>query len=65
MVVFSQPDVLRACEGGDFNHKNSYEEPHFNYTKNCHTKHGTATFASPLLADALRPPIVSRCYLSI
>jgi hypothetical protein len=42
-------NVLRLGEGGDFNHKTSYEEPHFNYTKNCHTKHCTATFAKPLL----------------
>gem|GEM_PF-3993511 len=26
-------------EGGDFYHKWSYEEPHFNYTQNFHTKH--------------------------
>jgi hypothetical protein len=44
---------LRLGEGGDFSHKTPYEEPHYNYTKNCHTKHLTATFAKPLLADAL------------
>jgi len=51
--VIVAANVLRACEGGDFNHKISYEEPQFNYTINCHTKHVTATFASPLLPDAL------------
>ena len=29
----------RLGEGGDFYHQTSYEEPHFNYTKKCHTKH--------------------------
>jgi hypothetical protein len=30
---------LRLGEGGDFNHKTSYEAQHFKSTKNCHTKH--------------------------
>ena len=25
-------------EGGDFNHKTSYEAPNFKFMKNCHTK---------------------------
>jgi len=25
-------------EGGDFEHKTSFEAPNYNYTKNCHTK---------------------------
>jgi hypothetical protein len=44
---------LRLGEGGDLNHKTSYEEPNYNYTKNCHTKHRTATFAKPLLPAGL------------
>jgi hypothetical protein len=35
-------------EGGDFRHKLSYEAPKFKFTKNCPTKHCTATFAKPL-----------------
>jgi hypothetical protein len=36
-------------EGGDFTHQLSYEAPKFKFTKNCHTKRCTATFAKPLL----------------
>jgi len=36
-------------EGGDFTHQLSYEAPKFKFTKNCHTKHYTATFAKPVL----------------
>ncbi len=32
-----------------FNHKTSYKEPHFKFRKNCHTKHWTVTFESPML----------------
>jgi len=42
-------NVWRLGEGGDFKHKTSHKEPHFNYTKNRHTKHCSATFAKPLL----------------
>jgi hypothetical protein len=45
--------VLALGEGGDFHHKTSYEAPNFKFSKNCHTKHLTATFAKRLLADAL------------
>ena len=38
-LSFKRPNVLRLGEGGDFHHKVLCEEPHFNYTKNCHTKH--------------------------
>jgi hypothetical protein len=30
---------MRLDEGGDYNHKTSHEEPNFNDTKNCYTKH--------------------------
>jgi hypothetical protein len=42
-------NVPGLCEGGDFYHKISYEAPNFKFTKNCHTKHYTATFAKPVL----------------
>jgi hypothetical protein len=40
-------------EGGDFYHKCSFEARMFKFTKNCHTKHSTATFAKPVLSAAL------------
>jgi hypothetical protein len=41
---------LQLAEGGDFQHKLSYEELKFIYPQNCPTKHETATFGKVLLA---------------
>jgi hypothetical protein len=52
-------------KGGDFYHYTSTEALHFNYTKNCHTKHCTPAFAKMLLADALPSTVSLNGYLSI
>ena len=52
-------NVFGLGEGGDFYHWISYEAPHYNYTKNCHTKHCTATFAKPMLADGVLSSVSS------
>jgi len=41
---------LQLAEGGDFQHKLSYEALKFIYPQNCPTKHVTATFGKVLLA---------------
>jgi hypothetical protein len=41
---------FRLGEGGDFHHRPSCEALNFKFTKNCYTKHLTATFAKPVLA---------------
>jgi hypothetical protein len=41
---------MRLGEGSDFTIELSYEAHSFKFTKNCHTKYETATFAKPLLA---------------
>jgi hypothetical protein len=43
------PNVLQLAEGGDFQHKLSYEALKFIHLKNCPTKHETATFGKVLL----------------
>ena len=43
-------NVLQLAEGGDFQHKFSYEALKFIYPQNCPTKHETATFGKVLLA---------------
>jgi hypothetical protein len=43
-------NVLQLAEGGDFQHKPSYEALKFTYPQNCPTKHETATFGKVLLA---------------
>ena len=42
-------NVLQLAEGGDFQHKISYEELKFIYPQNCPTKNETATFGKVLL----------------
>ncbi|MBK9566087.1 MAG: hypothetical protein IPO37_13180 [Saprospiraceae bacterium] len=42
-------NVLALGEGGDFQHKTSYEAPNCKFSQNWHTKHLTATFAKRLL----------------
>jgi hypothetical protein len=32
-------NVLALGDGGDFQHKTSYEAPNFKFSENCHTKH--------------------------
>ena len=52
MAIFSSSigyNGLPLAAGGDYNHKTSYEVPHFNYTKNCYTKHSIATCGKRLL----------------
>ena len=37
------------CEGADFMHKRSIEEPNYKFSKKFHTKHLTRSLAKPLL----------------
>ncbi len=50
---------LQLAEGGDFQHKLSYEALKFKYPQNCPTKHETATFGKVLLAVRCSFSVVS------
>jgi hypothetical protein len=57
---------LALGEGGAFQHKISYEALNFKFSKNCHTKPCTATFAKRLLQAALISiNILSQCQFSV